>query len=632
MLTIDTANSMQIRPAMDVVCAMTINSSAQITGLSSEVAKLYDNIEPNNYPMRQLADLQDEGFRLDGSAELYEIKEPSEANGKLGLRTTLQTYGKITLTADDVIQALTVRATGSGAIRVGSASGPAYTVVDGGVTIVPFGRVHGDLYFISDDENRRIEVSSIEAGARFEVSNENLISCNVSLRSDLQILNPTLPASEIAIEMSYPDDLSEMLVDLPEGVPITYSAGYPGSMSPERQFYLEEQGAAYEQGRLTIKGQDAIYKLDEPITESYTSDYNWDYDLREVVMIRPSYFHKDIYELVSKWLTNASVSFSQERSPWRTGGPTDSKKRNKNVLAAKPLREWIAYLMSALHQDYPANFFYDTSDDVGRAFWLTYVDAGIPKLSWRKPTTAKWVVQEEDLGDIKTNVERYYNEITQKVKGLVWSGLPPNDENGYLEEISEEMPYLQSVRWYTSDRCKNYHARYKRKDDDEWLPEDSFYGLIYYENLNFVDISWNRIVMWDGEIPKRLITAQKAAEVASEEKARKERTGIAGEVSFEWIGDANLPGQPKVGFYAAKKNGSYTLRLLPGDFGLTSLFNRSRRTGSFTYKGDPRWQPRDVLQINKRDGTTQLVTLENITLKHERGGLITEATYREGIV
>ena len=61
------------------------------------------------------------------------------------------------------------------------------------------------------------------------------------------------------------------------------------------------------------------------------------------------------------------------------------------------------------------------------------------------------------------------------------------------------------------------------------------------------------------------------------------------------------------------------------------LFNRSNITGSFTFKGDPRMQPRDVFTFHRLDGSTEECTIETITLTHEGGGTSAEVTYRKGI-
>ena len=64
---------------------------------------------------------------------------------------------------------------------------------------------------------------------------------------------------------------------------------------------------------------------------------------------------------------------------------------------------------------------------------------------------------------------------------------------------------------------------------------------------------------------------------------------------------------------------------------IESLMARSNVTGSFTWKGDPRMQPRDVFTFHRLDGTTEECTLENITITHSGGGTSAEITYRKGI-
>ena len=65
---------------------------------------------------------------------------------------------------------------------------------------------------------------------------------------------------------------------------------------------------------------------------------------------------------------------------------------------------------------------------------------------------------------------------------------------------------------------------------------------------------------------------------------------------------------------------------------MENLLKRSPITGSFTWKGDPRMQPRDIIHFHRLDGTVEDVTIESITLKHAEGGTTAEITYRKGII
>lgn len=635
-ITIDQANALQIRPAMTVICSMALTSEVSLS-FSDVTAKLYDTVEDNGYPMRQLADLQDEGFPLDNSCQLYDSTlTPSAANGKLGLRTTLGSDGIIRIIGNQTIDAVTIRATGSGLIRVGSPSGTAYELMNGQPTVVQIGASSAYLYFQSDDPNKRIEVESIIAGKVFEISNNNLISCNVELRSDLQILNPTFPESEIEIVMAYPNDISELLVDIDEGIPIVYSAGYDGEMAPERYFYLSEEGAHYENNTLTLHALDAVYLLDNDINELYSNYSTATMDT--FIALEASDIFNNLYKMVKGWIEHAGITlFSAQSSPdgngWDWADNSNKYPNNRTVFEAKPIREWLAYLINALHQEYPSGLFYNWITN----FWLTYVDAGRPTLRWRKPTTAQWIIDEEDIAEHVNIAERYYNKFVQSVIELTWSGIgglpwqseSSYDENGYSEEISMEYPNGKPVRWYTNGKCRDYYCW------DGYAIDNLFYpgADITYRSLSFVDLTFHRPTTTIAERKIRCLIAEQAAEINEQRTATNSRRGIAGEIEFDWIGDHDSSSNNyKAALYATNYTKYQTTEIIPGGYGMSSLFNRSRRTGSFTFKGDPRWQPRDVVQMNRLDGSELIFTVETISLKHEGGGTTAEITYREGIV
>ena len=109
------------------------------------------------------------------------------------------------------------------------------------------------------------------------------------------------------------------------------------------------------------------------------------------------------------------------------------------------------------------------------------------------------------------------------------------------------------------------------------------------------------------------------------EPQQKTYTVDAGGAVYDY-GDA-----PLIGRVAAQKTDSTTLVIYPGKM-LTAPMYRSKIKGSFTWKGDPRIQPRSHGKFLRKDGTVEDITLENITLIHEEGGLYSEITYRKGII
>ena len=62
------------------------------------------------------------------------------------------------------------------------------------------------------------------------------------------------------------------------------------------------------------------------------------------------------------------------------------------------------------------------------------------------------------------------------------------------------------------------------------------------------------------------------------------------------------------------------------------LFNKSNVGGSFTFKGNPHMQPRDVFRLYELDGQTYTTcTIESIETTHEDGGMKSVITFREGV-
>ena len=103
-------------------------------------------------------------------------------------------------------------------------------------------------------------------------------------------------------------------------------------------------------------------------------------------------------------------------------------------------------------------------------------------------------------------------------------------------------------------------------------------------------------------------------------------------------GDPGLTGVPidiELPFFGSMNfvdgNGTFIDELYP-KLAVESVFDKSVKTGSFKWKGDPRMQPRDVVTFVRLDGSLETITLENITITHEAGGTVADITYRKGVV
>ena len=263
------------------------------------------------------------------------------------------------------------------------------------------------------------------------ITNDNLISCTVSLRSDLSKWGPTLPASEIEIDAFYTSDMSEYVANIPDGTPVIYSAGYPGDMSPERYFYIDEQ-VTWQDNVLHIHAADQVSKLEDLDIPPIFFGNNWDGQstdshgvFRKLYMmflnvIEPEYFMTNGARLIDH------LTVEEE--------PLEDTTSNINykgfIFPRRTAREFISMMQNWFRWDLTWSRWQI------RTFWPTYVDAGRPALTWSKPT-AKWNINEADIANKKAEVERSdqdYRKYVRKYDAVQTSGAKqtPFDSSGTM--------------------------------------------------------------------------------------------------------------------------------------------------------------------------------------------------------
>ena len=260
MPTIDSENAKQIRQPMDVLITMSLadtDISMTYSGYSS--AKVADGVlDKRNWSMRKLADLQGDGFPLDGSCVLYDsATQPSQTNGKLGVRSNVGESVSVTATGNKTMASLTVLVTGAESVTYNGTT----TEITGSQVNIPVLSTSISMTFAPASETERIEISNMFPDSNFRITNDSLINATVSLRSDLSLLEPTIPESELNIKIYHGVDISEDVANIPEDTPIIYQAGYDGDMSPERKFYVSGQ-ITWADNVLTIHAVDAVHFLD----------------------------------------------------------------------------------------------------------------------------------------------------------------------------------------------------------------------------------------------------------------------------------------------------------------------------------------------------------------------------------
>lgn len=567
----------------------------------------------------------------------------------------------------------------------------------------------------------QVTIGTISDGGYYLLlTNSKLIRVTLSLRSDLSIINPTLPESEIEIEAYCEDDISEEVAKLQDGTPITFRAGYVGSWSDTRRFYTDQE-ITWDKGILHIHARDQIHKLDSElpsiylgqkwartnssasINRAFTSLYMAFFDIIQGKSngwdpyISGGKSNGNILRLYSDPYPAISTLSLNSMDGTFTTMPTDGAVNS--IIEHKTRREMVAQLMNLCHQDYPVGFFNGRD-----AFWLTYVDAGLPSITVDKPTS-KFTIYEEDCGNIVNSHERDVSEYQFIIRDVLSSGYFRRKQDGvnatafkqsgiaatYQGFIDlcyfglfdstppdEEVDFTYLWNQYQSEEMVKRSRPYGTSwtDTEAWKRTNKYGMWLLDESLednawniggfSFIDLSGSKwtsthstseapSTRWNNWVANAYIdaTAETASLdvtgyyfLATNERTFAINTGKSGQVfkSENVIWNGHI-------YAASYNNPSQSICILP-DYGLKSLANRSKHIGSFTWKGDPRMQPRDVFTfmfiekqlVNENEdalltenGDTLWIgggeerTIENITMTFEKGGFTSEITYRKGI-
>lgn len=651
MSEIDIQNAKSIRDPMDIVVnfdAVDYDTSLSVGSSSYKVADFTTITDV--YSMRSLADLQGDGFALDGTHVLYDATvAASEKEGKIGFRSNITGTPAINISSPEYFS--TIMVSGATGISYITCDGVKYYANADGNYIIDTGTWRSaSLTITKKNTTTRAEIQRIVAGLQMAFSNEDIISCQLNLRSDLKPIDPTLPESEIEIRAYYPQDISKIMSTIQDDKPITYKAGYGEDLSEERVFYLSEP-ATWKDGLLTIKGVDAVHKLDKEtfpmfIGETRTGEYS---------TTVTGAFRRLYSVMVDQLYMSGMGNFKMEALPAESLDGSIAGNKVNSIIKRQTQRAVIANMMNLIRFDVSPYQFGLSS------FWPTYVDAGIPSITWTKPTS-KWDIYEADCGNVQREVARRIKKINYtgatvkslgfyivktggsakafKNSGLVMSygdyttyeayvyeketpsGYMIFDNTEYDDEL--DLPYYTRGIWSGSYR---YGMALYDSDVGKNNQLDAMWWRTSYSWDSFMNSNWNTLVRY-GVVEDNATTIDLSAEgrgfTVDERTMSVSRKGQGVEETASttgWLGT----------FSAMNLQGNGTYTLLP-TMGMQQVLNRSGETGSFTWKGDPRMQPRDVFTFHRLNGTAEECTIESISLKHEKGGTVAEITYRKGIV
>lgn len=566
-----------------------------------------------DYPIRNIADFSGSGIPLDGTHHTTYSYSVTEQTGKIGVYGDVGNGKKMVLhwinRRDELLPNITLifAPDSHGTITADTVSGATYNIAQR--VVVPVNAKTGTITIINSSDTTRVKLLSAIPGITLDFTEDDIVSVNLSLRSDLSIDSQTIPISEIELKVYWNQDISDSIGNITDGAAIYYSAGYDGDMSVKRRFYLSEP-ARMENGLITLHGEDAVrYLGDKKIPYQIIQSYNND-GMRQLYNL--------FCRTITSGLNNAKV---QIQSP-----PYGQKKGKINDMLI-PETDARTLASDIMHIGYDG--------EIGPQF----VDAGYPRITWAS-NIPKWEIFEKDCGDVSRLADRKIAAIT-------------TDNDYRLGNTA-----ARDNKWVTISTRKTAEKdkRYTTRGDD---------GPYY---------------MWSVSNGKSLLTtpdtvsyvAKKTAGKKTKYYYRKKRGGKLHQCSKKTYEKKKSNMRKKKTIYVnpliikAKKlkvtGGSkkiiepdsrpgYTLNVNPLEISGGIMdetgrlyprherrFEMSNITGEFTWKGDPRMQPRDFAKfyhteknaaMNDEGKDYELIQIETIEITHEAGGTNAKITYRK---
>ena len=590
MTTIAAENLKQIRQPFEVYAGITARQNISLTysvsGAKTEDTNLSSALATSVWDMRNFTDFQGEGFVLDGSCELYDSSVAASLDdGKIGIRSNIGGSFTVNVSSGSTINALTIAITSGTGTVAATVGGVSKTYDARRIVVVPVNNTAATLVFTSDNADERIEVASIVAGINLDFDNENLVSVNLDLRSDLSIINPSWEISSIEIQAYWPTDISTAIANIADDVPIYYYSGYSGDYSDVRNFYLSEP-ATMTNNLLTLRGEDMSHKLEDAKNIAIrrldsTAGTGW----------------KTLYNYFVSIIKNSGIKATTESAPSTSSASTGYSM----VLQDASPRDYVADIMNQAHTG---------------TFWPTFVDAGIPTITRTKPSP-KWDIYEEDCGEVTHEIARNVSKITvddMSDYGVENTGVRSNSWTVIQKDIKIQsgVPISKSFSdvwfWtYSVAYAKNKKFDYALLNSVKWTPNKT---TTKKKTTKKVNGKKKTVTTW---LYRPTLYGKKLTVTVNKRAVATSRAGYTATVTPLAIG----------------KIYQSTTILYPNYSG---LFNRSNEGGSFTWKGNPKMQPRDVVNFHRLDGSVDVITIENIQLTHSGGGTVATISYKNGIV
>ena len=447
-------------------------------------------------------------------------------------------------------------------------NGAVYPLQDQFVIPVRAG-VEETLLFESTDEHARVVVYTIVPGIVLQFKNDAIVSCVLDLAGNLSLTEPSFEVSTIELNAYYPYDISEIISTMPDNTPLWYKAGYPGDYCETRMFYLDGE-ATMKDRVITLKGTDASSRLEGVTMRSK--------------LVRNAY---QLYVNFHNTFNRAGITLVDYEEM-----PSDSSTTYAAIVTEQSAQDLLGDMMVSCHA---APLYY----------WPTYVDAGIPRLYYkqvsedgttRSPYQLRvWDIHEEDCAEVERVVSRKISKIAS---------------------ADHDTPFLVRVT------LTNTNVTVGSKTVVAGEIVEFTYSNGYLWNLVRTNTDGS-VIYADQQGQKWIANANGTASL----------TGNV--LSLSKISDFDIPtpAQNGIVLYMNPVILGYLVESYAGSIPTNiGRFFGSNVTGSFTFRGDPRMQPRDTFRFTRLDGTVEVATVERIEMTHEGGGTTASVHYRLGVV
>lgn len=447
-------------------------------------------------------------------------------------------------------------------------NGAVYPLQDQFVIPVRAG-VEETLLFESTDEHARVVVYAIVPGIVLQFKNDAIVSCVLDLAGNLSLTEPSFEVSTIELNAYYPYDISEIISTMPDNTPLWYKSGYPGDYCETRMFYLDGE-ATMKERVITLKGTDASSRLEGVTMRSK--------------MVRNAY---QLYVNFHNTFNRAGITLVDYEEM-----PSDSSSTYAAIVTEQSAQDLLGDMMVSCHA---APLYY----------WPTYVDAGIPRLYYkqvsedgttRSPYQLRvWDIHEEDCAEVERVVSRKISKIASA-----------DHDTPFLVRVT---PLNTSVTVGSKTVVAGEIVEFTYSNGYLWnLVRTNTDGSVIYA---------------DQQGQKWIANANGTASL----------TGNV--LSLSKISDFDIPtpAQKGIVLYMNPVILGYLVESYAGSIPTNTMrFFGSNVTGSFTFRGDPRMQPRDTFRFTRLDGTVEVATIERIEMTHEGGGTTASVHYRLGVV